>query len=69
MIFLFTDFGLDGPYTGQVQAVLQQALGRQVFVRCFVDTAQRDNLPPGVEDDGMVAAALRDLGGEVVDFQ
>ena len=24
MIFLFTDFGLEGPYTGQVQAVLRQ---------------------------------------------
>ena len=25
MIALFTDFGIEGPYTGQVQAVLQQA--------------------------------------------
>jgi hypothetical protein len=38
-------------------------------VRCFVATSGSSGLPPDVEGDGMVAAALRDLGGEVVDIQ
>jgi hypothetical protein len=52
--------------------VAQQALarltGREILIECKVDTAKRDAIPPGVEDDGMVAAALRDLGGELVDI-
>ena len=52
--------------------VAQQALarltGREIIIECKVDTAKRDAIPPGVEDDGMVAAALRDLGGELVDI-
>jgi DNA polymerase III gamma/tau subunit len=48
---------------------LSQVLQRPVAIRCRVDTAQRDAVPPGVDNDGMVAAALRDLGGELVDFQ
>ncbi len=30
---------------------------------------QAGNLPPDVDSDGMVATALRDLGGEIVDIQ
>jgi hypothetical protein len=53
--------------------VVIQALG-QVFegemrLSTQVDTARRDAVPPGVDNDGMVAAALRDLGGEIVDVQ
>src|SRR6476469_2430065 len=39
MIVLFTDFGLEGPYTGQVAAVLQQAA--VPVISLFAD------LPPG----------------------
>jgi DNA polymerase-3 subunit gamma/tau len=52
-----------------VQAAVQELFEGKLTVRCYVDTARRDNLPPGVENDGMVATALRDLGGEIVDIQ
>jgi DNA polymerase-3 subunit gamma/tau len=47
---------------------LKQVLGREITVECTVDTARRDSVPPGVDGDGIVAAALRDLGGELVDI-
>jgi S-adenosyl-L-methionine hydrolase (adenosine-forming) len=37
MIFLFTDFGLEGPYTGQVQAVLQQQAPGVPVINLFAD--------------------------------
>jgi S-adenosylmethionine hydrolase len=37
MIFLFTDFGLEGPYTGQVQAVLQQQAPGVPVITLFAD--------------------------------
>jgi len=49
MIVLFTDFGLDGPYTGQVQAVLQQQSPGVPVINLFAD------LPP---HDVQAAAAL-----------
>jgi DNA polymerase-3 subunit gamma/tau len=51
-----------------LRTALQQVFGREVFVQCVVDTARRDTVPPGVDDNGIVAAALRDLGGELVDI-
>ena len=48
---------------------LQHVFQREIDVECRVDTARRDNVPSGVDEDGMVAAALRDLGGEIVDIQ
>ncbi|MBN1146906.1 MAG: DNA polymerase III subunit gamma/tau [Anaerolineales bacterium] len=47
---------------------LCQALEREIVIECRVDAAQRGAIPPGVDDDGIVAAALRDLGGELVDM-
>ena len=41
MIVLFTDFGLEGPYTGQVSAVLQQTAPGIPIISLFAD------LPPG----------------------
>jgi hypothetical protein len=41
MIVLFTDFGLEGPYTGQMTAVLQQAAPAAPVISLFAD------LPPG----------------------
>jgi len=52
-----------------VEFVLAKVFQRQIGVKCQVDTARRDSIPAGVDDDGMVAAALRDLGGEIVDIQ
>jgi len=51
-----------------VQGVLSEIFKRPITIRCHVDAARRGAVPPGVEEDGMVAAALRDLGGELVDM-
>ncbi len=48
---------------------LSQLCGQDVPVRCFIASGGKGSLPPEVESDGMVATALRDLGGEVVDIQ
>ena len=42
MIVLFTDFGLAGPYTGQVQAVLQQQAPGIPVISLFADLAMFD---------------------------
>jgi hypothetical protein len=42
MIVLFTDFGLEGPYTGQMAAVLQQTAPAVPAISLFAD------LPPGL---------------------
>jgi S-adenosylmethionine hydrolase len=39
MIVLFTDFGLEGPYTGQVAAVLQRAAPAVPVISLFADLA------------------------------
>lgn len=51
-----------------LRGALQQVFGREIYIQCAVDTARRDTVPPGVDDNGIVAAALRDLGGELVDI-
>jgi len=50
------------------QGVLQQALGVEIVIRCITAAGQRSVPPPDVDHDGMVASALRDLGGEIVDI-
>ncbi|MBN1536796.1 MAG: DNA polymerase III subunit gamma/tau [Anaerolineales bacterium] len=52
-----------------VQKAFSQVLDTQVSIHCTVTSGQKSNLPPDVEGDGMVATALRDLGGEIVDIQ
>ncbi len=52
-----------------VQEVLTQVLGEQITIRCQTRTSMRSELPPNVDNDGMVATALNDLGGEIVDIQ
>jgi S-adenosylmethionine hydrolase len=42
MIFLFTDFGHEGPYTGQVQAVLQQQAPGVPVISLFADLTPFD---------------------------
>ena len=51
-----------------IQGVLQQALGVEIVIRCVTAAGQRSAPPPDVDHDGMVASALRDLGGEIVDI-
>ena len=42
MIVLFTDFGLSGPYTGQVKAVLQRRAPSAPVIDLFADAPMRD---------------------------
>lgn len=52
-----------------VYFALNKVLDRQLRIQCKVDAAARNEVPPGVDDEGIVAATLRDLGGEIVDIQ
>jgi S-adenosyl-l-methionine hydroxide adenosyltransferase len=47
MIVLFTDFGLHGPYTGQVKAVLHQMAPGVPAIDLFADAHQGVGLPLG----------------------
>ncbi len=61
---------MDDPEYRQVaERALQQVFGKTLRVECVVSAATRKELPPGVDSEGMVATAVRDLGGEVVDMQ
>jgi hypothetical protein len=50
-----------------VLGVLRQIFSQEVGLRCITLSGKRSTPPPGVDSDGMVASALRDLGGEIVD--
>lgn len=52
-----------------VQEVISQLLGVEIIVRCGITSARSTDIPTEVDGDGMVASALRDLGGEIVDIQ
>jgi len=52
-----------------IQQVLKQVLQMDIEVRCLVASGKNSTLPPDIDSDGMVASALRDLGGEIVDVQ
>jgi DNA polymerase-3 subunit gamma/tau len=47
--------------------VMEQILGKAMPVRCVLSMGGK--LPADIDQDGMVASALRDLGGEIVDIQ
>ncbi|MBC8505903.1 MAG: DNA polymerase III subunit gamma/tau [Anaerolineales bacterium] len=46
---------------------MEKVIGETMPVLCIV--AQGGELPPDIDQDGMVATALRDLGGKIVDVQ
>jgi DNA polymerase-3 subunit gamma/tau len=52
-----------------LQDVIKQVMGVEVSVRSYAVSGGKSTPPPEVDGDGMVAAALRDLGGEIVDVQ
>ncbi len=52
-----------------VTQVLKQVFGFDVPVRIIPSSGRQGTPPPDVDSDGMVATALRDLGGEIVDVQ
>jgi DNA polymerase III subunit gamma/tau len=49
--------------------VLKQVFGVDVPIRLMVSAGKRGSSPPNIESDGIVATALRDLDGEIVDIQ
>jgi DNA polymerase-3 subunit gamma/tau len=52
-----------------VQNIASQVLEAEITIRCVTTTAKNTQIPSNVDDDGIVASALRDLGGEIVDIQ
>ena len=50
-----------------IQKALSTLLGVELALRCVVSNVKQ-NVPPNVKADGMVAAALK-AGGEIVDTQ
>lgn len=52
-----------------LKEVVKQVLGMDVEVRGYAISGSKSAPPPEVDGDGMVASALRDLGGEIVDVQ
>ena len=51
------------------QQVLNQVLGVKLPVHCVVAPDRAGKPLPDIDGNGMVATALRDLGGEIVDVQ
>ncbi len=56
-----------GEHLDILQEVMTSVLGKSVPVLCVV--APGGELPPDIDQNGMVATALRDLGGKIVDIQ
>ncbi len=52
-----------------VGRALKQVFDLDVPVHCIVSAGKAGTLPPDIDSEGMVATALRDLGGEIVDMQ
>lgn len=50
-----------------LRQAMEEVMGSAVPVICVV--ARGEDLPPEVDQNGMVATALRDLGGKIVDIQ
>ena len=55
-------------HTELAEQALAEVFGAQVPLRCVVASGKK-GAPPDVDSDGIVATALRDLGGEIVDVQ
>lgn len=52
-----------------LQRVLKQVMSKEIYVQVILTSASKSTPPAEVDNDGMVASALRDLGGEIVDIQ
>lgn len=52
-----------------VERVVSEIVGTQIEVRSTITSAKNTDIPSEVDGDGMVASALRDMGGEIVDIQ
>jgi DNA polymerase-3 subunit gamma/tau len=56
-------------HTETAQEVFSSYVGHAVLIRCITVKDRGSEIPLDVDIDGMVAAALRDLGGKIVDVQ
>lgn len=56
-------------HTETAQQVFSAHTGRTILIRCITVKDRGSEIPLDVDIDGMVAAALRDLGGKIVDVQ
>ena len=48
---------------------LKQVMDMDIEIQAVLESGKKSTPPPEVDSDGMVASALRDLGGEIVDIQ
>jgi DNA polymerase-3 subunit gamma/tau len=48
---------------------LADVVGKEIPIRCVIASADQGSIPADVEQDGLVATAVRDLGGKIVDVQ
>lgn len=51
-----------------IRKALGEVIGHELPVRGIVAGGSRKRLPPEIDNEGMVAAAVTDLGGEIVDI-
>ncbi|MCD6400815.1 MAG: DNA polymerase III subunit gamma/tau [Anaerolineales bacterium] len=58
-----------GKHIENTSEALQEVIGETISIRCITTASERSRIPDGVDQDGMVATAVRDLGAEVVDSQ
>lgn len=52
-----------------IESVLKQVMNMEIEVQAELVSGKKSTPPADVDSDGMVASALRDLGGEIVDIQ
>jgi DNA polymerase-3 subunit gamma/tau len=52
-----------------IKNVLKQVMDMEIVVQAELVSGKKSTPPADVDSDGMVASALRDLGGEIVDIQ
>lgn len=71
-------FGISGPLKEKlekneqldlVRRALKAVFGIEIQLNIVPSSGKQKTPPPGVDSDGLVATALRDLGGEIVDIQ
>jgi DNA polymerase-3 subunit gamma/tau len=59
----------DPPKIELLQQVLKEVMGKDIYVNVVLTSSTKSSPPAEVDHDGMVASAVRDLGGEIVDIQ
>ena len=52
-----------------IRNALKQVMDMEIEVQAILVTGKKSTPPSDVDSDGLVASALRDLGGEIVDIQ